>query len=580
MCSLVFVAHDVRAQDDIAIDYDALKVKLSKARETMNHGDLASTYYALAKYEEEVLFDYEQSFDHYTSSLTYYKLISDTLQINDIQRKIAFRFKEANLYSDAIRIYEELLGYYESKNDRAQIMKTLSQLAVVYRARGDTELQQEYLNKAMAINVTLKDTVSQIQFLLADANRLLQVNALDSAVIISLRAFNLSNEVGDKALKSQALYDVAYVNKLKGNYDRAIKYFESGIKLLEYKAYDKVRLRFYKQLADCYSLQEVYPLAYNNSKSYAQLNDSILDKDRQEALNNANIRYQINEKNKDIQNLEKERNYAEEKNQQQRAALYILMIGLGLLLLLLYYSIQFYTQKIKTEHIISEQNEEINKQQIRVLEDKVKINGMQSMIEGQEKERERVAKDLHDSLGGLLSTIKLQFDSVKSKLNEVIEVKEFVVANELLDVAVEEIRTISRNMQPGALSKLGLIAAVADMINRFDNDRYPDIDFQYYNIPKKLDPTIALSIYRIVQELLHNAIKHAKANEILIQLNADGKELTLQFEDDGQGFSVDKKQSKGMGLENIKSRVNYLKGSLEIDSAPGQGTSYLIHVSY
>ena len=566
--------------DSTSIFYTQLNTSLSEARETMDHDALADAYYQLAQFEEQRLFDYEKSFEHYTNSFTYYKLVSDTVKMNAIQRKIAFRFKEASLYSDAIRIYDELIDYYQEAGDSTTVMTLYSDMSEVYKARGALEKQQSYLNKAYQLNKTIQDTVSQIYFLLEDVKRLIKFEALDSALNKSFEAFKLSTDVANGSYKAQSLYDIAYINKLQGDYNRSTKYFSSGLNIIKFKAFDKTRLNFYKELADSYYLMTNYEQAYDYNVKYSQLNDSILNQDRQVALNNANIRYQITVKNKDIQNLEKENSYVEDKNKQQRIALYVLMIGLGLLLLLLYYSVRFYTQKIRTENIISDQKEEINNQKIRVLEDKVKIKGMQSMIEGQELERERVAKDLHDSLGGLLSTIKLQFDSVKVKIKEVEHVKEYKKANKLLDTAVEEIRTISRNMQPAALSNLGLIPAITDMINRFDNESYPDIDFQFYNIPKRLDATIALSIYRVIQELLHNAIKHSKASEILIQLNRDGKELVLQFEDDGVGFDMASLPKRGMGLSNIKSRVNYLKGSVEIDSKPGQGTSYLIHVEY
>ena len=260
--------------------------------------------------------------------------------------------------------------------------------------------------------------------------------------------------------------------------------------------------------------------------------------------------------------------------------MYILTAGLLLLLALLYYIINFYRQKLLADEIINGQKQEIAQQKIRELEDNIKISSMQSMLEGQEIERERISKDLHDSLGGLLSTIKLQFDSVKAKVDTVNNLKEYRSANKMLDTAVEEVRSISQNLQPGSLMKLGLIPALKDMFNRFDEDIYPEIDFQVYDIPEKLPNMIALSIYRVIQELLHNTIKHAEANEVLIQINKENDELVIQFEDDGKGFDIDNLKRKGMGLENIRSRINYLKGQINFDSKLGEGTSVLIHVRY
>jgi signal transduction histidine kinase len=205
---------------------------------------------------------------------------------------------------------------------------------------------------------------------------------------------------------------------------------------------------------------------------------------------------------------------------------------------------------------------------------------MKSVIEGQEIERERIAKDLHDSLGGLLSTIKLQFDHVSSINHELHLMKEYTTAHQLLDTAVDEVRTISRNLQPGALQNLGLVSAIKDLINRYEGENYPDIDFQYYEMPEKMDKMISLSIYRIIQELFYNSIKHANANEILIQINTEDDELVIQYEDDGVGFDQNNLKRKGMGLENIKSRVNYMHGSIAIESEKDKGMAVMIRVKY
>ena len=206
---------------------------------------------------------------------------------------------------------------------------------------------------------------------------------------------------------------------------------------------------------------------------------------------------------------------------------------------------------------------------------------MQSMIVGQEKERQRIAVDLHDSLGGLLSAVKLQFDNVRAKLNGYTHLDQYQNATKLLDTAVEEVRNISRNLQPGALKELGLISAIKDLINRFEGEAYPEIFFQYYNIDDKLDDMTALSIYRIIQELINNTIKHAGANEILIQLSTEQNDLVVEYEDDGKGFDPKNLSGKkGMGVDNIQSRVNYLKGSLSFSSKENEGVSYLIRIPY
>ncbi|HMP28866.1 MAG TPA: sensor histidine kinase, partial [Saprospiraceae bacterium] len=206
------------------------------------------------------------------------------------------------------------------------------------------------------------------------------------------------------------------------------------------------------------------------------------------------------------------------------------------------------------------------------------INSMQAMILGEEKERERIAKDLHDSLGGLLSTVKLQFDNVKARMNGSINTDQYDQASQLLDTAVNEVRTISKNLQPAALKRYGLVASINDLIGRFSGENMPEIFFQHYDLPEQIDELVALSIYRVIQELLNNSIKYANASEILIQLNGESDAISLQYEDDGNGFDAQNIPKKGMGLENINSRVNYLKGSISIESTPHEGISVMARI--
>ena len=149
----------------------------------------------------------------------------------------------------------------------------------------------------------------------------------------------------------------------------------------------------------------------------------------------------------------------------------------------------------------------------------------------------------------------------------------------LVDVACTEIRNISHNLRPGALENLGLKEAIRDMLNRFISDDGPEIILQHYGIAdwNQIDPNVALQLYRIVQELVNNAVKHANSSEILVQLSLTDKELQVTVEDDGKGYDL-LHVSLGSGLDNIQSRVNYISGEMHIDSRPDKGTSVLIVV--
>jgi len=317
--------------------------------------------------------------------------------------------------------------------------------------------------------------------------------------------------------------------------------------------------------------QELHQSATYYLKKYNEVSDSIFARNKRELLENLTIKFESNERKKDIKLLELEKETIIQRALQQQNLVYFLLGGLGLLLVFVYTIIRFYTAKIRTEQIVSDQQTEINNQKIRELESAIKINSMQSMLVGQEKERERISKDLHDSLGGLLSTVKLQFEQLQNRIFGNHTPAEYAQASRLLDSAIEEVRSISRNLQPVALKKLGLVPALKDLINRFDGEGYPEVILQTYDVPNKIDSMVSLSVFRIIQELLNNTIKHGKADEILIQINGEKEELIVQYEDDGIGFDPEGGIKKGMGLDNIQSRINYLKGTISIESKMGEG---------
>lgn len=560
--------------------YEELETLLEQARSENDHQILADAYYLLAVYEKEKLSNDELAFEYFTRSLEYYKFVEDKEQIFEVERKIALRSLEAGLYSEALQSLEKMLAQYRKQGDKKMLTQLFMDIAAAHNGTGDTEKALNFQKKAISLNREVGDEELSVKLSLTQVDSYVALSELDSASLFVNRIVERAMKLENIEMKCQVLNKQGNIRNLQKRHVRALESFTMAAELCGSKSYDRNRLELYEGLSQTFKKLQDYKKAYSYAEKYALLNDSILNNDRVNTINNLSYKFKVKENNKALRVLELENDYALVRNEQQRRALWVLGVGLGLLLALLYYIIRFYNQRIKANSIINEQKEKINSQRIQNLEDEIKINSMQSMIEGQEIERERIAKDLHDSLGGVLSTIKLQFDSVQSKMADVSEVDEYKKAHKLIDAAVDEVRSISQNLQPSSLENLGLIAAINDLINRFAGEKNPEIDFQHYSFPEKINKMVSLSIYRIVQELLHNASKHSKANEIMIQLTRDDDEIVVHFEDDGIGFDPGNTRKGGMGMENLRSRVNYLKGSMSIDSQQGEGSSFVIHIPY
>jgi len=563
---------------DSSYSENSLNKILQKARKQRDHYTLANVYFKLGEYEENILNNHHRAFEYYTRSLDYYKIIKDTVQLNTVKESIAIQYVKSGLYDEALDEYNDLIDYYTSKENIYMQTKLIGKVSDIYREKGDTESKIKYIGYAKRLNRTLKDTTFMIENMHRTLLNYKFLNELDTALSIANRSLSLSLIANKPTFVAKSLFYIGDLYSEKRNYPAAERHLQRSLEYENALPYNEGKLNTYNHLQLAYDKLGDYKKAYLFARRYEELKDSIMNHERLIEESKIVIQYQTEANKREIQNLERENLAVVERAQTQKRTVTLLTIGLGLLSLAIYYIISFYTQRIKASRIINQQKNQISDQKIRELEDNLKISSMQSMIEGQEVERERIAKDLHDSLGGLLSTIKLQFDNVQSKVKTLGKVKEYQTANKLIDAAVEEVRTISRNLQPGAMKDLGLIASLKDLFNRIDGKHYPEVTFQYFDFPEKIDNMKALSIYRIIQELLNNAIKHSQAKEILVQLSKQEEELVILFEDDGVGFEPENLTRKGMGLENIQSRVNYLKGNLHIDSQIGKGTTFLIHI--
>jgi len=206
-----------------------------------------------------------------------------------------------------------------------------------------------------------------------------------------------------------------------------------------------------------------------------------------------------------------------------------------------------------------------------------------AMIYAQEQERGRIAEDLHDELGHNLSVLKMNLSVLQSKANELDPSIQKVLENsaELLDQTTMEVRNISRNLTPNLLFDFGLVAAIRNLVKRVIEGKGLQVEFITLNTDdQELAQTIEISVYRIVQELLNNTLKYAEAEEVNIQLTLQDDNLVLMYEDDGKGFDVAavRAQNKGLGLKNMEARARLIAASLNIDSQPGHGSTFILEV--
>lgn len=218
--------------------------------------------------------------------------------------------------------------------------------------------------------------------------------------------------------------------------------------------------------------------------------------------------------------------------------------------------------------------QQLNKQQNEMLN---------AVIATQDQERKRIAEDLHDSIGSLLSAAKLKLSAIAetAPVNYNGQAKNYDDTMNLLDEAVNEMRNISHNLLPASLLRLGLVAGLQNLFDKISSRTNLQINFNIYGFKERMDDTTEVSIYRIILEAINNVIKHARASTVTVQLMQYENYINILVEDDGIGFDGGNNlQTHGIGLNNILSRVDHMKGKVDIDTKPNAGTVINIDIPY
>lgn len=308
-------------------------------------------------------------------------------------------------------------------------------------------------------------------------------------------------------------------------------------------------------------------------KKYSVLHDSLSAARLKETVTELEAQYQNVQNQQEIAVLEKDKTASVLKANKNKQFIVILS-AVSLLLLLLAVFIFIYYRNYKK---LAKQKEINHLQEIRERIQQEQLKVTQAMLDGEEKERGRIARELHDGLGGMLTAVKMNFSGWASLHLRPEQRHNFNQIGNQLDVSISELRNLARNLMPETLLRFGLEIALRDLCDLYRTTQL-EIDCQLYEIQNNIDLPIQLQIYRIVQELISNAVKHSEGDAVLVQCSQRDQLFFITVEDNGKGFVLDAVVSDGMGLQNISNRVQYLGGKIEISSLLQQGTTVNIEL--
>lgn len=532
----------------------------------------------------------------YNSFAVYYNLLSDNATSINFLIKAATLLEESNdeelkkllptVYSnigyifDSEKEYSKSIIYhkkaYENKNyisDSSQLVMIYQNFFVAHLNNKNIGLSKKYLDSASMFNKNFRASVREVY--IRNNYGLYYEAKHDTANALRhyKSAYLLCDSINNRYFQSTVGINISRLLYGRNQLNESLFYATSAYRTAG-------RLKNYADAAAAYKLASDIEkqtgnllIAFQHLDSFSVYTDSLNAQETRKNILGLETKYQAGQREKEIALLRSANAEKELAVIKRNRLLAITGLSAGGLILLL----GLFYRNSKQKQEIAEKDKLLKDEQIRFLERQQQVVSLQSMINGQETERTRIAKDLHDGLGGLFSTIKMYFSSLQHERRELEEEPLFKKSFELIHNASEEVRRIAHNMMPEVLLKIGLVQATRELCASISAGKLLNVSFQSYGMDQRLNASTEIMLYRILQELLNNIMKHAQATEAIIQFNREGNRLSITVEDNGKGFNLTREdEGNHSGLSSVQSRVQYLNGKLSIDSQQEMGTTVLM----
>jgi signal transduction histidine kinase len=540
--------------------YDTLKLKKQ---------DLASFHFYRAKcYAAEN--KNAAAFQSYLKAKKAYLAIDNIDNAMELNLDIAFFLStEKNNRKKANSYVQEYLNYALKKNDDLLIAKAYSSwgsLAMEEQPLESLKLFKKSINfaKKSANIEQLQNVYSNIGVLY---NEMLQKP--DSAIYYIDKSLELAMKMGSKDKICINLINKASCYYSKREFNKALALLEEAKAIPLRQNSKNIKSYIYEFLAVNYSELGNFSKAYENLSNFIEMQNEFNFDQQNIKISEFNIKYETKEK--EIENLQLKAKV--ERNQ------IITYTTLGVLLVAIILSILIY-KNISKKKKIAEQAQLIQQQQLdKTLKDR-ELHDIDLILKSQEVERQQIANELHDNLGSLLATLKLNFQNI-SRSPSIDDKELFEKTDALLEETYQKVRNISHLKNMGIIGKEGLLVAIKKMAEKMTIINRLQINVIPFGLTQRLSNSTEVTLFRIVQELCTNIIKHSEADEVNIYLTQHSPDLiNIIIEDNGKGFDYKTVTNKdGIGLKSIEKKVEQMGGTFTVDSVISKGTTIIIDLA-
>ncbi len=488
--------------------------------------------------------------DNYFKAIEIFESTGDSINVSKTYQNLAAFYSTFNNHENEIK-YLTLALKANSKKARVQNGLIYGDLGLNKLRQGEKNKALEYFKKADSISEGIDDEHLSFYVAYHYGEYFLNINKYLKAIEFYEKALTINANYTDVYYKAEVLLRLGQTNSKLKKDKSTTSYLQQALKLAIANNMPEIEAKVYEELALINERKQDFKTAYHYKALSIKLSDSLKSERLINRVNYLETQFEFQKKNSEInvQKLE----IVQQRNSIQRQQMNTnYAIATAILFLILTVAIWlFYKQRQKRKN-----------QELIALKSEAQVNALESLIEGEEKERLRIAKELHDGVNGDLSAIKHKLNTLLEMNNTTI--KEAVV---MIDKSCEQVRAISHNLVPPALENFDLQTAAADYVTNMNAIHKSKISFDFIGIHLMLPKIIEVNIFRIIQELVTNSIKHSNANEIHVQLSSQDDNIQLSVDDDGVGFDVNTKEGHGVGLSNIKNRVSFLNGEINISSS-------------
>lgn len=525
-----------------------------------------------------VMGNYDQAIAHRLESIALLGHSTHTQHRITGLNNLAGIYASLEQHDKAVEVYQSCLALATSLNDSATVARTWYNLGASHFALQEDEQAEGLYANALKFAIRHGDQVGQARLYNSIGTLHYVKKDATTALTYFRQAEALYAQLGFSPELVMSYNNIAAAYAQQEDFEQSLSYYQKAATLADSAGNPKDLAQIYLNLSNTYETLKSPDSALRYFKLHTMLNDSLFNAEKNRQFLEVQEKYESAEKDRSIAEL----NQVKQSQQADIRIRNLLLAGSVLVVVLAFLFGVNYYQKLKAQRKLASHEAELSQKRIVDLLKDSELTSMNAFIDGETAERQRLAGELHDNLSSRLATVKLHYDYLGKHLKDEEHLGSLQKANALLGEVLSEIRQLAHELtegNSGVLRKFGLVSAIEDLCQAISSSGALTVQMDAFQLEKRLPPGLELTLFRILQELVSNAVKHACATEVSLQLIRYDDHVSVIVSDNGVGFATPSlPQDRGMGLKSIESRITELGGSFTIDSQPGHGATCILEI--